>query len=155
MLALLFLPLKIYVFVCNRRASGLPEWGVVLFSLERSRDDFAAEKGKPAAEYANLEFPNLMGKSLEIRTGEYQITNTGRFEAGVRGLQSRRNIWPQQFGSAGRVRFLGGAAKGVFVHLTIVAAYAIINLHWNNIIASNHQKRKPPELQLRRLSPYL
>ena len=40
----------------------------------------------------NLEFPNLMGKSLEIRTGEYQITNTGRFEAGVRGLQSRRNI---------------------------------------------------------------
>ncbi|MFQ9857026.1 MAG: hypothetical protein ACLRYD_10780 [Ruminococcus callidus] len=69
-----------------------PNEELFFFSLERSRDDFAAEKGKPAAEYANLEFPNLMGKSLEIRTGEYQITNTGRFEAGVRGLQSRRNI---------------------------------------------------------------
>ena len=39
-----------------------------------------------------LEFPNLMGKSLEIHTGKYQIANAGRFEAGVRGLQSRRNI---------------------------------------------------------------
>lgn len=80
------------VFCLQSACIGITRMRSCSFSLERSRDDFAAEKGKPAAEYANLEFPNLMGKSLEIRTGEYQITNTGRFEAGVRGLQSRRNI---------------------------------------------------------------